>query len=421
MDKPGGIKLEGDVSEATRMKLTIKAQEEDPLRACVHCGLCLESCPTYRLTGDENNSPRGRLLLWRAEEEGRLEPDEWTDHYTDECVGCLACQSVCPANVPYDLILERTRHRHHQEGRTSIRLLVRLAAWAVRWRRWFNLALTGGRLLRWTALRVHPMVFPGRPPVLKTTAAYASELMAQSRPTGPKVAFLTGCLMEGLFREINFATVRVLVRHGYRVYVPPGQGCCGALHEHTGMDGVESMFAVNRRAFKEAAPDKVVSNSSGCGLALSKALGGALPVYDLTTLLAEASPRPAPKRDSRVSVFVDIPCHLVHGRQQRIPESVLDATGYAWEWAPMAEDCCGSGGVYNLQKPENARRILEAKARFLNALPAECLPVVATSNHVCMMQWFTARRFIERPFAVCHVAQLLDEEIPDVLRTTFRL
>lgn len=421
MDGTYFIKLETDVSDETLMKLTIKAQDADPLRACVHCGLCLESCPTYRLTGDENNSPRGRLLLWRAEDEGRIEPDEWVDHYTSECVGCLACQSVCPANVPYDRILEQTRHRHEQAGRTSIRPLVRVAARAVRWRRWFDLALTGGRLLRRVGLKLHPMLFPGRPAVFKSTAAYAHELVAEARPKGPVVAFLTGCLMEALFREINFATVRVLVRYGYRVIVPTRQGCCGALHEHTGIDGAEALFAANRKAFSGARPDKVVSNSSGCGLALSKALGESLPVYDFTTLIAEAPARPAPQRDPRVRVYVDLPCHLVHGRQQRIPEAVLDATGYAWQWAPRAEDCCGSGGVYNLQKPENARRILEEKVRFLDALPTDCFPVLATSNHVCMMQWQTARSMVQRPFAVCHVAQLLDEALPDALRATFSL
>ena len=396
------------VSEPLIGKFTLKSQEADPLRACVHCGLCLESCPTYRLTGDENNSPRGRLLLWRAEEEGTLEPDPWTDFYTDECVGCLACQSVCPANVPYDLILERTRHRLHAEGRTRVKRVVRAAGWAVRHPRLFNAALMPVRMLRRAGLLPHPMVFDGAPPVLQSTAAYARRLMEQHQPDGPAVALLTGCLMEALFREINHATVRVLVENNFRVVVPESQGCCGAFHEHTGMDGVSQLFEHNREAFAGLEADCAVTNSAGCGLALSKALGKELPVADLASLLDRETIRKRPSRKSGTKVFVDLPCHLVHGQGRTIPERVLDATGCDWEWAPCATDCCGSGGVYNIQKPENARRILEQKAAFIDALPEGCHPVIATANHVCMMQWNSARRFLKRDFRVCHIVQLLD-------------
>lgn len=389
--------------------LSPKDQTADPLRACVHCGLCLESCPTYRISGDENNSPRGRLLLWRAEEEGRLEPDVWTDHYTAECVGCLACQSVCPANVPYDLILERTRHRHREAGRVKIGWLIRLATWAVRWPKLFAGAMLPARLARRIGLRPHPLFFHGKPAVWESTADYARAQVEKHQPTGPTVALLKGCLMEAAFREINFATVRVLVHHGYRVIVPEGQGCCGALHEHTGSSGVEELFTQNRSAFAKAAPVAVVTNSAGCGLALSKALKDALPVKDLSAFLVEGPLKAMDNRDQRIKVYVDLPCHLVHGQRQRIPAALLDASGYDWQWAPCAEDCCGSGGVYNLQNPENARRILEDKAAFLETVPQDQHPVIATANHVCMMQWSSARQFIRRPFTVCHVAQLLDE------------
>jgi glycolate oxidase iron-sulfur subunit len=108
-------------------------------------------------------------------------------------------------------------------------------------------------------------------------------------------------------------------------------------------------------------------------------------------------------------LFVDLPCHLIHGQKVAgIPENVLDATGYQWELAPCATDCCGSGGVYNIQKPENARAILESKAAFIDALPDGTRPIIATANHVCMMQWHSARRFIKKPFHVRHVIQLLD-------------
>ena len=382
----------------------------DPLRACVHCGLCLEECPTYRLTGDENNSPRGRLLLWRAEAEGRLPPDPWTDFYTDECVGCLACSSACPANVPYAHLLEEARKTRLAEGRTRVHWQVALAGRAVQKPTLFNLALAPARMLRRANLLPHPMVFPGRPALAKSTAVYTAELMARHQPTGPIVALLTGCLMEALFREINFATVRVLIANNVRVVVPEGQGCCGAFHEHTGMPGVDTFAAQNRAAFSRVKVDRVVSNSAGCGLALAKSLTGVARVQDVLGFLGEIGVKPRPKHTGATRVYVDLPCHLVHGQRTTIPTVVLDATGYPWEFAPKARDCCGSGGVYNIQKPDNARAILREKAAFFDELPAEVSPILATANHVCMMQWQTARRFVQRPFQVRHVIQLLDPD-----------
>ncbi len=392
--------------------LTLKSQREDPLRACVHCGLCLESCPTYRLTGDENNSPRGRLLLWRGIDEGRIEQDKWSDFYTDECVGCLACESACPANVPYGMNLETVRHRQVAEGRADINWQVVAAGHAVRFPALFSLALAPARVLRNVGFLPHPMVFTGKPPVLESTAAYAARLVAEHRPTGPTVALLTGCLMEALFREINFATVRVLVENNVRVVIPDGQGCCGAFHEHTGMPGAEAMFEQNRKAFRGVGDlkiDRVVSNSAGCGFALGKALDGEPRVQDVLGFLGEIGIKPRAKRHGRSKVFVDLPCHLVHGQKvDGIPASVLDATGYDWELAPCSKDCCGSGGVYNIQKPENARAILRKKAAFLDDQPPGIEPILATANHVCMMQWNTAHSFIKTPFQVRHVIQLLD-------------
>lgn len=384
--------------------------DADPLRACVHCGLCLEECPTYRLTGDENNSPRGRLLLWRAEADGRLPPDPWTDFYTAECVGCLACSSACPANVPYAHLLEDARKTRLAQGRTRVHWQVALAGKAVQQPKLFNLALAPARMLRRANLLPHPMVFPGSPTLAQSTAAYAAELMDRRQPTGPVVALLTGCLMEALFREINFATVRVLIANNVRVLVPEGQGCCGAFHEHTGMPGVDTFAAQNRAAFSAAKVDRVVSNSAGCGLALAKALTGVARVQDVLGYLGEIGIKPRPKHTGTTRVFVDLPCHLVHGQRTTIPNAVLDATGYPWEFAPNARDCCGSGGVYNIQKPDNARAILREKAAFFDELPAEISPILATANHVCMMQWQTARRFVQRPFQVRHVIQLLDPE-----------
>jgi glycolate oxidase iron-sulfur subunit len=349
--------------------------------------------------------------LWSEEAAGRLPQDEWTDFYTAECVGCLACETACPAAVPYGEIFEHIRHEHVATHRFSPKLPLRLAAAAVAYPALFRLAMLPARLLRSAGLGVHRFLFPGRPAILKSTAAYAGELMHRHRPTGPRVAFLTGCLMEAAFREINFATVRVLIENNVQVIIPGGQGCCGAFQEHTGLDGVETLRERNRRAFGPLEVDAIVSNSSGCGYALGKTLPPHSPVRDVLAFLGELNPvRRHRAKDDATRVYVDLPCHLVHGQKAPgIPANVLDATGYRWELAPNAKDCCGSGGVYNIQKPENARAILAGKSAFLNE--AEGSPVIlATSNHVCMMQWHSAGAtgLVTRPYEVKHLIQLLD-------------
>jgi len=385
----------------------------DPLAACVHCGFCLDVCPTYQLTGDENNSPRGRLRLWREEAEGRIGPDPWTDFYTQECVGCLACEPACPANVPYGLALEQVRHRHVTEGRDKPDWRLRIADWLARHPRWFNTTMLPARVLRRLNLLRHRNLFPGAPPLVESTARYAERLMADRRPTGPRVALLSGCLMEAVFRELNFATVRVLIENNVQVFVPASQGCCGAFQEHLGLAGVERLRAQNRQAFGGDDFDSVVTNSAGCGLALSKTLAGDKPVRDVIDFLNDLGPVTRERSAAAVAktrLYVDLPCHLIHGqRVDRVPERALTATGYRWELAPLARECCGSGGVYHLRKPENAREILAKKSAFLNE--AEGDPVwLVTTNHVCMMQWNSARAagLVRRPYQVRHLIQLLD-------------
>jgi glycolate oxidase iron-sulfur subunit len=390
------------------MKPTPALSEIDPLSVCVHCGFCIEVCPTYQLTGDENNSPRGRLRIWREEAAGRLAAEPSTDFYTSECVGCLACETACPAGVPYGEIFEKTRHQHVATGRFRPKLELRAAALAVGHPSLFNLALAPARALRKIGLLPHPLVFPGRPAVLESTASYTRRLMAIRKPDGPRVALLTGCLMEAMFREINFATVRVLIENNIQVVIPEEQGCCGAFQEHTGLDGVEELRARNRKAFDGQDVECVVSNSAGCGFALGKSLDGNPPVRDVLGFLGDLGIKPLPPVEGNARVYIDLPCHLIHGQKvDGIPKAVLDATGHEWQLAPCAKDCCGSGGIYNIQKPENAREILTHKSAFLNE--AEGDPVIlATANHVCMMQWNSARSLVKRPFQVRHVIQLLD-------------
>ncbi|MGV2340965.1 MAG UNVERIFIED_CONTAM: hypothetical protein LVR18_45600 [Planctomycetaceae bacterium] len=184
------------------------------------------------------------------------------------------------------------------------------------------------------------------------------------------------------------------------------------MHEHLGLNEVERLREGNREAFRSAGVDVVLANSAGCGLATRRALDGLLPVRDVLDFLGEIGPVRRTGRPESARVWLDLPCHLVHGqRVSGIPAAVMEATGYRWQLAPGARDCCGSGGVYNLQRPVAAREILQKKSAFLNDAAGEPL-ILATSNHVCMMQWHSASAagFVRRPFQVRHVIQLLDPE-----------
>jgi len=384
----------------------------DPLAACVHCGFCLEVCPTYQLTGDENNSPRGRLRLWKEEAAGRLASDPWTDFYTDECVGCLACETACPANVPYGEALEQVRHEHVSSGRSVPGRIIRAADYLARHSTAFNQAMLPVRALRRMGLLHHPKVFPGHPPVIQSTESYAKQLMNLHRPTGRRVALFTGCLMESVFREINFATVRVLIENNLQVIVPRGQTCCGAFQKHTGLGHTDALATANQQAFTVTDVDAVLTNSSGCGHALGPVLDNQIPVRDVIDYLEDLGPIVRQRSPNNVSLYLDLPCHLIHGQKiDRIPQRVLEATGYQWQLAPQARDCCGAGGTYHLQKPANAKQMIEAKSAFLGDAIGD--PVVLVSmNHVCLMQWNSIRSSLRRstPTLLRHLIQLLDPE-----------
>jgi glycolate oxidase iron-sulfur subunit len=374
----------------------LMAEQTPKLLNCVHCGLCLDECPTYRLSGDENNSPRGRLALWRAVAEKRLEPDAVTDHYTDECVGCMACVSACPANVPYgDLLIETRAERVRQGARVDWRL--RLGAALASRPKLFSALALPLRLAR----RMGLAFFPGKPALFQSTASYARSVLRALNPQGPKVAFLQGCLMDAAFRELNFASIRVLALNGFQVVVPEGQACCGALHEHAGLPAKEALDAKNLAAF--AGCEVIVTNASGCGLAMSQSFPGRQ--RDIVDLLENSSLREgAPLQASHL--YYDFPCHAYHGLGLRqAPVKIFKTLGVSWSLAPDADRCCGSGGAYQFTHGKNAGEILKEKAAFLDASP-HANPILATANHVCMMQWSGAKT--AKPFQVRHLAQLLD-------------
>ena len=380
---------------------SLMAAEHPKLLICVHCGLCLDECPTYRLTGVEANSPRGRLALWRAEWEGRLQPSKEADFYTDECVGCLACVSACPANVPYgDLLIEK-RSQMTAAGRGSdwqTRLLAPLAKRPAL----FNALALPLRLCRRLGLRFKRYLFPGEPALFESTQAYATRVNAALKPTGPKVALLTGCVMEAGFRELNAATVRVLAVNGFQAMVPPEQGCCGAMHEHAGLAQDKAQLdAQNQKAFAQA--DVVLTNSSGCGLSLQQALGAKQ--RDLIDFLNQSDLKAGFPHEAE-HAYYDFPCHAYHGLGLRqAPGRLFKAAGLdgRWSLAPEADRCCGSGGSYFVTHAENAQGILDEKSAFLKDIPYKA-PVLVTANHVCMMQWSQVPGL-----KVKHAVQILDE------------
>jgi glycolate oxidase iron-sulfur subunit len=379
---------------------------DDKLLNCVHCGICVPKCPTYQLTGDENNSPRGRLQMWRAIEEERIPDSPMSDHYTEECVGCLACTSECPANVPYgDILMEKRRQRVEAGQKVDFR--IRIVAELLKFPRLFQWLGTPIRLIKKLGWSPNPLLVPGNPAVMMSSAQYAKKLRAQHQPTGPRIGLLTGCLMESAYREINFATIRVLTKLGYQVIIPEDQGCCGAVHEHVGLEGKKELDQNNRHAFSKTGVELILSNSAGCGLALKH--GSDIEVEDLMSFLAKQDLSQCQKLNID-AVFIDLPCHLIHGQKHKIDSQLLSSIFENWDYAPKAEDCCGAGGTYNITHPDNSNDIIASKVEFLKQIKEKNV-VLATSNHICMQQWNQGihRAGLKAKVKVRHVIQLVDE------------
>jgi glycolate oxidase iron-sulfur subunit len=425
----------------------LEAQRER-LLPCVHCGFCLPACPTYNRLGDENDSPRGRLHLMRAVVEGRLDPasDAFRTHI-DRCLGCRACEPVCPSGVEYGTLLELARHTaasRTPQGPLTRALLTVMASAPLR----RGLFLVG-RMLRATgvaalAVRLVPSVGPLRSvrlglAMLASTAPWrpspapadagaaraADSPEPAAAPRAParrgRVGVLGGCVQDGLYRRINEATVRTLVANGYEVVDVPGQDCCGALHAHAGdLERARSLARGNIEAFLGARVDLVAVNAAGCGAAMKDygtllALDAehreparelAVRVRDVTELLAEAGPRPG--AEVRCSVAYDHPCHLLHAQRiERAPLDVLAAVpGVEVRVVVKADECCGGAGIYGITHPDLGGRIGSDKVAAVRAARAD---LVTTPNPGCMMQIGAGLRLEGAAEGVAHPVELLDE------------
>jgi len=401
------------------------------LDSCVHCGFCLQACPTFLATGDESDSPRGRIELMRALETGELAPaDPGVALHLDRCLGCRGCEPVCPSGVSYGRGLEAARALLTE--RRGVSPLVRAALGALTSADVSRVVYAMARLVRATGIprrlagwgRVRfamgmlgataPKVGGGRWRSVKGSGGTSPNLH-QPPPTSPVLLF-RGCVMDGLFSHVHDATIRTLQVNGYAVREVPAQVCCGALHAHAGLrDEARRLARTNVAAFDEN-DTPIVVNSAGCG-AMLKEYGHLVDasgdgerfvarVRDVSELLAERGPRPGAPLD--VTVAYDPPCHLLHA--QRIaepPQRMLAAIPVLRVVSPPdAAQCCGSAGLFTLVEPAMSRAVLAPKLASL----AEARPqVVATGNPGCLMQLGAGLAAAGIPAAVRHPVELLDE------------
>ncbi len=404
-----------------QLQLTDVAEADAILRRCVHCGFCNATCPTYRLTGDELDGPRGRIYLIK----GLLENDggggEVVRHL-DRCLSCLACMTTCPSGVDYMHLVDIARPRisaHRARGfldNLQRRLLARVLPRVARWRGVF----TAAREL------VARLPLPGRlataVALLRSAPAASGAALEDHYPaTAPRrgtVALLAGCVQQVLGQEINHATVRVLNRAGYDVDIMKEE-CCGAIAHHLG-DSRRGLDQVRRNVARWAARSRgwhaILVNASGCGTMLkdyahllreesayADRAAGLAPLFrDVCEFLAvnPAPPVAGPARHA-VRVISHTPCSLRHG--QRVvdaPRALLRRAGFTVIEAPDDGTCCGSAGTYNVLQPDLADQLGRIKASALDGTGGD---VIATGNLGCLMQ---VGRYSALPLV--HTVQLLD-------------
>jgi glycolate oxidase iron-sulfur subunit len=411
---------------------------------CIHCGLCLNTCPTYRLTGAESSSPRGRIHLMRAVAEGALDPGATFAEEMDFCLLCRHCESVCPSGVQFGAMMEHTR-----DAIGGVRPRT-LASRAMRWLG-FRMLLPHRALLRLTAtigriaqrsglLRLAAKIggtsargLLNAPPIPPwSERARLPERTPAVEPEVGSVFVLEGCVMPELFGRVNRATVAVLSRCGFECRSPRAQPCCGSLHAHNGdLEGARALARRTITAFDDdggSAP--IVVNSAGCS-AHMKEYGKLMRddamwreraerfserVFDFSEFVASEPCAPGLARalagartsSSLSPVAYDDPCHLCHGQQIRsAPRTLLDQVkGLARVEMKDSELCCGSAGIYSLTRPADSAAVFEPKLAAFQASGARTL---VTANPGCQMQWQSGFERAGVKARVAHVAEVLDE------------
>jgi glycolate oxidase iron-sulfur subunit len=406
----------------------------------VHCGFCLPTCPTYLLWGEEMDSPRGRIYLMKAGNEGRAEmAPSYVQHF-DACLGCLACVTACPSGVQYAPLIEKQRARIEQTydrglgDRLFRQLLMSLIPYPARMRLALApLVLFGGLIRaagRWRLLpdRLRAALTLAPPVTVASLFAPTAEQTPATAPQRMKVAVLTGCVQRLAFAHVNDATVRVLAAEGCRVDAPGAQGCCGALPLHAGyIEQARSLARHNIEVFERADVDRIVVNAAGCGSAMkdygelfaedpawaARARAMSAKVRDVSELLIELGEPRAPRRPIRARVVYHDACHLAHGQGIRAqPRSLLQAIpGIELLTPNEPEICCGSAGIYNLVQPGPAAELGARKAKHIAALSPD---MIATANPGCTLQIGVAGRSFGYNWAIFHPIELIDASIRGV-------
>jgi glycolate oxidase iron-sulfur subunit len=427
-------------SVESRLAIALDAQR-DRLLPCVHCGFCLPACPTYNRLGDENDSPRGRLHLMKAVVEGRLDAgSEAFQTHIDRCLGCRACEPVCPSGVEYGTLLELAREtavRARSPGRLTRGLLavmgsprLRGAFFAVgRFVRSLGLAGLGARVLpKWAALanaRLGLAMLAATGDGMRGLREVRVARAEASRPSqggaSHGVAVLEGCVQDGLFGRVNDATERTLQANGYEVVRVLDQDCCGALHAHAGdLSEARRLARRNIEAFERAGVDRVAVNAAGCGAAMKhyatlfevepdfvgRASAFAARVRDVSELLVDAGPRRGAA--VRCSLAYDHPCHLQHAQGlAHAPLAVLGSIdGVDVRIVPGADECCGGAGIYGMTHPDLGGSIGRDKVAAVRSVGAQA---ACTPNPGCMMQIGAGLRLDGAPESVVHPVEILDE------------
>ncbi len=408
---------------------------------CIHCGLCLQACPTYDVLGTEMDAPRGRISLMRAASEGRISPGELEDTFSRHinlCLSCLSCQTACPSGVKYGKLIETTKfalehHRKQGAGERALRWLTlkqsmphvgRLKA-AARVLKVYE-ATGVQKVVRRTGMLPRPLqAAEAILPVIPTRYRdYGKPAAATGQKRG-EVAFFIGCIQEAFLNSVNEATIRVLQRNGFEVHFPPGQTCCGAAQLHVGDEALARDLARrNIDAFERY--DVIVNNAGGCGATLKDEYEDLLqddPVYaakarafgrkvrDISEFLLDNLAQP-PTGVIKARVTYSDSCHLRHAQKVvRQPRALLRLIpGLELVELRQPDRCCGSAGVYNIVHSETADQVLDAKMADIKATGAE---IVVASNTGCHMQLLAGVRRAGltangRAVRVLHVVELLD-------------
>jgi glycolate oxidase iron-sulfur subunit len=393
------------------------------VEACVHCGFCLPTCPTYVELGEEMDSPRGRILLVKSALEGSISHEDALP-YVDRCLGCMACVTACPSGVPYSELL--IPYRELTESKRAHDPVDQLSSFMVRntlpYPNRFRLAAATGKLAAPfkpflpTQLSAMLNLLPGSmPPAQSLAAHYPAQGQQRAR-----VALLSGCVQQALAPQITAATIRVLTRNGVEVLVPQDQGCCGSLFIHNGETHTARDLARRNLAAFPADVDAVITNAAGCGSGMKdypllfkgqpeeeQANAFAAKVKDISEFLDTLGLIPPTSSQHLKAAYHDA-CHLAHAQGvSAAPRRLLRAIpNLTLLEIPEGELCCGSAGTYNIEQPALAASIGHRKARNIITTGAEA---IVMGNIGCMIQIRTHLEKLGHPIPILHTIELLDK------------